>query len=194
MSYRNNQWEDAEGQYQLQSFNNTPPQPLPFNEFLALVDKIRTSIRELSSSIQNITSLHQQALSSADPTGSRNRIQQASDSIQDKGRTIRDEIAILKGDAERTPDDGYGNGNFTRKKAHVDNLTAELRRELQRFRTEEFEYQKRCREQFSRQYRIANPAATEDEINAAVASRDPNGESAFQSAVCAHSFSELGSR
>jgi syntaxin 1B/2/3 len=141
------------------------------------VTAVRQEIQGLTTSIQNVATLHQQALASSD-----NAAQQQLDDLvaatQLKNTSIRSQIQQLKADTERTTD-----GSFGLKKRQFESLNGDFKDTIQRFLQEEQQYKERYREQISRQYRIVNPDATEAEVQQA-ADADWGDEGIFQTAVC----------
>jgi len=101
---------------------------------------------------------------------------------------IRDQIRFLQMDAARS------GGNAT-KDSQVRNLQNQFRNRLEQYQQEEVQYKKRYQEQIVRQYRIVNPAATEEELREAV-SADWGDEGVFQTALrsnrSGHATSALG--
>lgn len=146
-------------------------------DFLSRVTGVRQEIQALTTSIQNVATLHQQALASSD-----NAAQQQLDDLvaatQLKNTSIRSQIQHLKTDTERTTD-----GSFGLKKRQFESLNNDFKDTIQRFLQEEQQYKERYREQISRQYRIVNPDATEAEVQQA-ADADWGDEGIFQTAVC----------
>jgi len=161
---------------------------LSTTEFLARVESVRNDIRSLTGAIQQIASLHQQALASSDTTvatGPRAQLDQLVANTQVQNTSIRSQIQALKSDAERTTD-----GSFAIKKRQWESLNNEFKETIQKFLREEQQYKERYREQIARQYRIVNPEATEEEVQRAV-DADWDDEGIFQQAVSSHSSLSL---
>jgi syntaxin 1B/2/3 len=130
----------------------------------------------LTSSIQQISTLHQRALSSPDSSSSA-QLESLVTQTQLKNTQIRDSIKYLEGDAAKTSDSTKGV-----KLTQAKNLKNEFERELGGYQEEELQYRNRYREQIARQYRIVNPDATEDEVKEA-SEADWGSEGVFQTAV-----------
>ena len=144
--------------------------------FLERVDYAKGEIRSLSSSIQEISSLHQRALSSPD-TNSSAQLEALVTQTQLKNTQIRDQIKFLELDASKTQD-----GTRAVKARQAKQLKTDFERALEDYRSEEVAYRQRYREQIARQYRIVNPDASEAEVNEA-SELDWGSEGVFQTAV-----------
>ncbi len=152
------------------------PAVLSQSEFLQRVSAIRQDIQGLTVSIQNITTLHQQALASSD-NAARQALDDQVAATQLKNTAIRGQIQQLKADTERTTGPTFG-----LKKRQFESLNGDFKETIQRFLQEEQQYKQRCREQIARQYRIVNPDATEEDVQQAV-DADWGDEGIFQTAV-----------
>ncbi|KAG7289682.1 hypothetical protein NEMBOFW57_006058 [Staphylotrichum longicolle] len=142
-------------------------------DFLQRVSAIRADIQGLTTSIQNIATLHQQTLASSD-NAARQALDDQVAATQLKNTSIRSQIQQLKADTERTTD-----GSFGLKKRQFDSLNADFKDTIQRFIQEEQQYKERYREQIARQYRIVNPDATDEQVRQA-ADADWGDEGIFQ--------------
>lgn len=89
--------------------------------------------------------------------------------------SIKDQIKFLETDAARSKDNQV-------KNTQVGQLKTSFTKQLQEYRVEEANYEKRYREQIARQYRIVNPEATESEVQEA-ANADWGNEGVFQTAL-----------
>ena len=89
--------------------------------------------------------------------------------------SIKDQIKFLETDAARSKDNQV-------KNTQVGQLKTSFTKQLQEYRVEEANYEKRYREQIARQYRIVNPEASESEVQEA-ANADWGNEGVFQTAV-----------
>ncbi|KAK3377907.1 t-SNARE [Podospora didyma] len=152
------------------------PNVLSTGDFLQRVSAIREDIQSLNASVEEIASLHQRALTSSDGQA-RSQLDALVAQTQIKNTSIQGQIKTLKSDAERTTD-----GSFGMKKRQFESLNNEYKEQIQRFLREEQEYRERYREQIARQYRIVNPAASEDEVRQA-ADADWGNEGVFQTAL-----------
>jgi syntaxin 1B/2/3 len=136
-------------------------------------------MRELSTSISQISTLHERALSSPDASASA-QLESLVTQTQLKNTQIRDSIKYLEGDAGKTSDSSK-NIKVTQSR----NLKKDFERELQNYRDEEIAYKKKYQTQIARQYRIVNPEATEAEVKEA-SEADWGNEGVFQTAVSIH--------
>lgn len=153
-----------------------PSTTLSQSDFLARVDLVKSDIRSLTSSIQEISTLHQRALSSPDSSSS-GQLEDLVTRTQLKNSQIRDQIKFLEGDAAKTQD-----GSKSVKSKQANQLKSEFGKVLNNYRQEELTYQKRYREQIARQYRIVNPEASEAEVNEAT-NLDWRSEGVFQTVL-----------
>lgn len=145
-------------------------------DFLARVDFAKSEIRNLSSNIQEIASLHQRALSSPDSNSSAT-LENLVTQTQLKNTQIRDQIKYLEADALKTED-----GTKSVKARQAKNLKTEFEKSLKDYQQEEVAYRQRYRDQIARQYRIVNPEASEQEVQEA-SNMDWGSEGVFQTAV-----------
>lgn len=145
-------------------------------EFLQRVDFAKSEIRNLSSNIQEIASLHQRALSSPDSNSSQ-QLENLVTQTQLKNTQIRDQIKYLEGDAVKTQD-----GTKSVKARQAKNLKTEFEKSLKDYQQEEVAYRQRYRDQIARQYRIVNPEASEQEVQEA-SNMDWGSEGVFQTAL-----------
>jgi len=154
----------------------SPSTLLTQQAFLERVDFAKSEIRELSSNITEIASLHQRTLASSD-TNSPAQLEHLITQTQLKNTQIRDQIKFLERDAIKTED-----GTKNVKARQAKQLKGEFEKALRDYQQEEFAYKKRYREQIERQFRIVNPQATEAEVQEA-ADLDWGTEGVFQAAL-----------
>lgn len=145
-------------------------------DFLARVDNAKAEIRNLTSNISEITTLHQRALSSPDSSSS-SQLENLVTQTQLKNTQIRDQIKFLEGDLLKTQD-----GSKSVKSRQARSLKTEFENALKEYQNEEVTYRQRYRDQIARQYRIVNPEATESEV-AEASQLDWGSEGVFQTAV-----------
>ncbi|KAF3760558.1 hypothetical protein M406DRAFT_103382 [Cryphonectria parasitica EP155] len=151
-------------------------------DFLSRVSHVRNEIRSLTADVQRIGQLHQLALTGtddSDTTSAQRRVDDLAATTQRKTASIRDQVRALKQDVERTP---AGQGSAGLKKRQWEALNGDFQKELQGYIQEEQAYRERYREQISRQYRIVNPDAPDEEVRRA-AERDWGDEGVFQTAL-----------
>ena len=89
--------------------------------------------------------------------------------------SIKDQIKFLETDAARSKDNQV-------KNTQINSLKSSFQKQLQEYRQEEANYERRYREQIARQYRIVNPEASEAEVREA-SNADWGNEGVFQTAV-----------
>jgi len=159
---------DVEAQHLVQGhqqFGN-----LDFHDFLTQVSNIQANITNLSQNVTRIASLHNQTLQSYD-SGSASSAQLTSQLESLVAETsilnnhIKDDIKFLERDS-KFPGDPQG----MPKKQQVDKLKKSFDQELKNYQLMEGQYRGQYRAEMERQYRIARPDATPDEIERAVES------------------------
>jgi syntaxin 1B/2/3 len=144
------------------------------SDFLSRVEAVKADIRTLTTHVGQIASQHQRALSSPDGSSS-SQLESLITQTQVLNTSIKDQIKFLETDAVRSRDNQV-------KNTQVGQLKTSFTKQLQEYRVEEANYEKRYREQIARQYRIVNPEATEAEVQEA-ANADWGNEGVFQTAL-----------
>ncbi|EHK98311.1 putative Syntaxin-like protein psy1 [Glarea lozoyensis 74030] len=145
-------------------------------DFLSRVDYAKSEIRALSANIQDIASLHQRALASADQNSSA-QLEGLVTQTQLKNTQIRDQIKFLEADAIKTQD-----GTRSVKSRQAKQLKDQFEKALKDYQQEEVGYRQRYRDQIARQYKIVNPEASESEVREA-SELDWGSEGVFQTAL-----------
>lgn len=144
-------------------------------DFLSRVEAVKADIRTLTTHVGQIATLHQQSISSADNAGSSKALESMVTQTQVLNTSIKDQIKYLETDAARSQ------GN-TVKDTQIRQLKTSFTKQLQEYRQEEANYERRYREQIARQYRIVNPEASDSEVQEAMGA-DWGNEGVFQTAV-----------
>ncbi|KAI1878733.1 hypothetical protein JX265_002910 [Neoarthrinium moseri] len=185
--YQSNPYGDAEqGGYnnyggQATEMQSYPQQQtcdtLSQQDFLQRVGQLREQVGTITTNVQAIASLHQRALAESDGGLSSQQLERIISETQALNAGIRDQLAFLNSDANRTTD-----GSKSMKRQQVNTIKANFERELRSYQQEENSYQQRYRDQIARQYRIVNPDATEDEVRQATEA-DWGNEGVFQTAL-----------
>ncbi|RMY89042.1 hypothetical protein D0864_06516 [Hortaea werneckii] len=150
------------------------PSVLSNQDFLSRVEAVKADIRTLTTHVGQIASLHQRALSSPD-SGAGQSLESMITQTQVLNTSIKDQIKFLETDAVRSKDNQV-------KNTQVGSLKTSFQKQLQGYRVEEANYERRYREQIARQYRIVNPEATDSEVQEA-ADADWGNEGVFQTAL-----------
>lgn len=143
-------------------------------DFLSRVEAAKADIRTLTAHVGQIASMHQRTLASPD-SGSSTALESMVTQTQVLNTSIKDQIKFLETDAARS-------GTNTVKNTQIGQLKSSFTKQLQEYRQEEANYEKRYREQIARQYRIVNPEASDSEVQEA-ANADWGNEGVFQTAV-----------
>jgi syntaxin 1B/2/3 len=162
-------------QGQVEYVQPSPTSNLSNPDFLSRVEAVKADIRTLTTHVGQIATLHQQSISSADNVGASNALESMVTQTQVLNTSIKDQIKYLETDAARSQ------GN-TVKDTQIRQLKTSFTKQLQEYRQEEANYERRYREQIARQYRIVNPEATESEVQEAMGA-DWGNEGVFQTAV-----------
>ncbi|PHH54453.1 Protein transport protein SSO2 [Ceratocystis fimbriata CBS 114723] len=180
------QYDDQAQNQQYEMANYAQPQtqiqpqasgPLDRNAFLNEASSLRTKIQSLNSDINSITALHQRALASTDTNASAD-VDSAVSAAQDKAIQLKNSLAQLDQDISRTPAGSAAQA----KSGQYNTLKKQLQETVQRLMQTEADYSRKYREQIARQYRVANPGATEEEVQAAT-EQDWSNEGVFQTAL-----------
>ena len=150
------------------------PTVLSNQDFLSRVEAVKADIRTLTTHVGQIASMHQRTLSSPD-SGASSQLESMITQTQVLNTSIKDQIKFLETDAVRSRDNQV-------KNTQVGQLKGSFTKQIQEYRVEEANYEKRYREQIARQYRIVNPEATEAEVQEA-SDADWGNEGVFQTAV-----------
>jgi hypothetical protein len=150
------------------------PTTLSNPDFLSRVEAVKADVRTLTTHVGQIASLHQRSLSSTDTTSS-SQLESMITQTQVLNTSIKDQIKFLETDAARSKDNQV-------KNTQVNQLKSSFTKQLQEYRVEEANYEKRYREQIARQYRIVNPDATDAEVEEATQA-DWGNEGVFRTAV-----------
>ncbi|EJT80699.1 hypothetical protein GGTG_00693 [Gaeumannomyces tritici R3-111a-1] len=151
------------------------PPTLSQQDFLAQVNFTRGEIRQLTSDVQAIAGLHQRGLSGDD--AAQNQLAAHVEETSRRTTSIRSSIKTLKSDVEHTTDH-----SLSMKKQQWTALNDAFKTELRTYMEAEQRYRESYREQIARQYRIVNPAATEEEVRRA-ADANWGDEGVFQQAL-----------
>jgi len=161
------------------------PTTLSNSDFLSRVEAVKADIRTLTTHVGQIASMHQRTLSSPD-SGASAQLESTITQTQVLNTSIKDQIKFLETDAVRSKDNQV-------KNTQVAQLKGSFQKQLQEYRVEEANYEKRYREQIARQYRIVNPEATDAEVQEAT-NADWGNEGVFQTAVSTQEQEALAKR
>lgn len=152
-----------------------PPRVLSNQDFLARVENTRSDIRQLTSNVSEIGTIHQRILGSPDNTASA-QLEHLVSQTQVLNTRIKDQIKALEADTAKS-------GKNTTKESQIRTLKQNFKSQLEDYQKEEQTYRQRYKEQIARQYRIVNPEASESEVREATEA-DWEDEGIFQTAVC----------
>ena len=158
-----------------------PPTLLSNPDFLSRVEAARGQIRELTSNIGEIGSVHQRLLSS--PDSDHGQLDNLVANTQILNTQIQDQIRKLEADALKS-------GDNTTKNSQIRTLKGHFKTQLEDYQKEEQAYRKRYQDQIAREYRIVNPEASDTEVREA-SEADWGNEGVFQTAVSHFAGSSL---
>ncbi|KKA29396.1 hypothetical protein TD95_003858 [Thielaviopsis punctulata] len=184
--YSSNQQQSISNQQAYEMQNYSQPQsstaqshttPLERNAFLEEAANLRNSIQLLNADIDSLSALHQRALSATDSSASA-AADNAVVAAQQRALGLKTELARLEHDISITP----AGPQVQAKTGQYNTLKNQLQDSVQRLMRTEREFGQRYREQIARQYRVANPEATEMEVRQAT-ERDWSNEGVFQRAL-----------
>jgi syntaxin 1B/2/3 len=144
-------------------------------DFLARVEAVKAEIRNLTANISEIGTIHQRLLNDTAGTHS-SSLENIVSQTQILNTRIKDQIKQLETDAAKS------NKNQT-KDSQIRTLKSNFKNQLEDYQREENNYRQRYKEQISRNYRIVNPEASDQEVREA-ADADWGNEGVFQTAVC----------
>jgi len=148
------------------------------DDFLGRVENTRSEIRQLTSNVAEIGTIHQRVLGSPDNSSSA-QLENLVAQTQILNTRIKDQIKFLEMDAAKSLRNGSKN---TTKDSQVRTLRNNFKSQLEDYEREEQLYRQRYQEQIARQYRIVNPEASDAEVREA-AEADWGDEGVFQTAV-----------
>ncbi|TGZ80462.1 t-SNARE [Ascodesmis nigricans] len=150
--------------------------PLSLPLFLSEVDSFKTALQTFESALTYLPQLHDEALASTEApsagsgSGTGQRLDAAIADFSQQSKGLKDMLKAMERDVLLTERDGEDLGEANAKRAHWKRCKEGLQTALGAFQNTERVYRQRLNDQLSRQYRIINPDATEDEIAGAVAS------------------------
>ena len=148
------------------------------DDFLGRVENTRSEIRQLTSNVAEIGTIHQRVLGSPDNSSSA-QLENLVAQTQILNTRIKDQIKFLEMDAAKSLRNGSKN---TTKDSQVRTLRNNFKSQLEDYEREEQLYRQRYQEQIARQYRIVNPEGSDSEVREA-AEADWGDEGVFQTAV-----------
>ncbi|KAB2573805.1 Protein transport protein SSO2 [Lasiodiplodia theobromae] len=148
---------------------NAPPQAAPrvlaLDEFLARVDGCKGRIRQLTSQVGEIATVHQRLLSDTAEANAHQQLEHLSTQTSLLNAQIKDEIKFLETDSVRS------GGNST-KDSQVRNLKNSFKAELEGYQKLEKKFRDGYREQLARQMKIVDPSLDDSQIEQALNEAD----------------------
>ncbi|KAJ2020744.1 hypothetical protein GGI14_000641 [Coemansia sp. S680] len=142
------------------------------DEFFGLIDRITDQMSQVDQQIGEIRSLHERALVATNES----RHKEAALERDDKVAATNSMISEIKENLKETADvckrskhdPSVTKSQMTARGGRQQALAKKFADQLQRYRLMEYEYSQRNRERLERQYRIARPNATEEEVRDAI--------------------------
>ncbi|KAL7945147.1 t-SNARE [Trichoderma barbatum] len=136
---------------------------------------ISNTVRQIESNLEQIKVLQSRVLSDADSSSS-------SQSNRQLDALTTETMASYRALAERVRQvKSKPEGRSATNSGHVDRVDREVKAVITKYQGVESEFQAAVKQQMGRQYRIVNPEATEEEVQAAV--NDPGNGQIFQQAM-----------
>ncbi|KAJ1961656.1 hypothetical protein GGI12_003125 [Dipsacomyces acuminosporus] len=156
------------------------------DEFFGLVDRITDQMSQVDQRIHQIGQLHEQALSATSDT-------RHTQVANDRDRIVADtnaQINAVKRDLQQIDqvlqrsahDPSVSKSQQAARASRQQGLAKKFSDQLQRYRQMENDFSRRNRERLERQYRIARPDASEQEIQSAI-ENDQAGQVFAQSVI-----------
>jgi syntaxin 1B/2/3 len=149
----------------------TNTKPLTQEDFLKYIQSVKQQIGELQKHIGQISTLHDRALNNPDSSSSTQLESVVAQAHTSMGH-IQNSIKHMERDGK----------NDAWKVKHTKQVKISFQEQLQEYQKVEMKYRQGCQNQIARQYRIINPEASADEVDAA-SKMDWGNEGVFQAAV-----------
>lgn len=147
----------------------------PDGQFFHLIDTANDKMAQIDGRIGQIAQLHEQALEAT----SENKYRMIADDRDRLVAETNDVISSIKQTidslARATKDPSVPKSQRATQAARQQALAKKFSDQLQRYRQMEYQYSQRNRQRLERQYRIARPDATDEEVNQAINS-DQGGQ------------------
>ncbi|KAJ2829135.1 hypothetical protein GGI24_002212 [Coemansia furcata] len=143
-------------------------------EFFGLIDRITYQMSQVDQHISEIGSLHDRALVATNEPRHKEAAMERDDKVAATNSMISEIKENLKEMADvckrSKHDPSVTRNQMTARGGRQQALAKKFADQLQRYRKMEYDYSKRNRERFERQYRIARPDATDEEVRNAIGS------------------------
>ncbi|OBZ87821.1 Syntaxin-like protein psy1 [Choanephora cucurbitarum] len=173
------QTETANESYELQSRQYEPIGPTAQTDintmegFLAEIDAISNSIKQVQNNVDLISNLHDASLVSINEQQWKQNSSQLAQLVNDTSVTnkhLRDRIKALEASNARHPK----NSDLNIRKAQVSRVKKEFMNSLTRYKDVEANYNQKYRQRVERQIRIVKQDVTEEELDAIIDSDQQN--------------------
>ncbi|KAJ2487348.1 Plasma membrane t-SNARE, secretory vesicle fusion [Coemansia sp. RSA 2320] len=143
-------------------------------EFFGLIDRITYQISQVDQQINDVRGLHEKALTAANESRHKEAALERDDKVAATNDMITEIKQNLKDMANACKRSKY-DPSVSKSQAAVRDgrhraLAKKFADQLQRYRQMEYEYSQRNHDRIARQYRIARPNATDEEVRDAIAS------------------------
>ena len=149
--------------------------PLTTNEFLAEIDRIRASLATHKDNVEQVSTMQRGLLTSNDQNA-QVQLDRLMTDTQAISLTIKNTIKSLERDVAADPSGGQA------KKAQLGNVKNTFKEQLETYQRNEVRSREEYRNQVARQYRVANPEATDEEVREAQ-DADWGNQSVYANAV-----------
>ncbi|KAJ2746740.1 hypothetical protein GGI20_001070 [Coemansia sp. BCRC 34301] len=143
------------------------------DEFFGLVDRITCQMSEVGQHISEIRGLHERALVATNDSRHKEAAIERDEKVAVTNNAIadiKDNLKEMANVCKRSKNDpSVANGQMTAREGRHRALAKKFAEQLQQYRQMEYQYSQRNRERLKRQYHIALPDATEEEVRDAIA-------------------------
>ncbi|KAJ2219939.1 hypothetical protein GGF40_002878 [Coemansia sp. RSA 1286] len=140
----------------------------PAGQFFYLLDNATKQMANVDANIDQIASFHEQALNAASESRYRQIATQRDQLVEETNSMVSGIKQSLDVLARTVDDPNIPKPQRVAQASRQQNLARKFSEQLQRYRQMEYRYSQRNRERFERQYRIARPEATDEEITDAI--------------------------
>ncbi|KAJ1817693.1 Plasma membrane t-SNARE, secretory vesicle fusion [Coemansia sp. RSA 2599] len=144
------------------------PAGYPDGQFFYLLDNATKQMAEVDTNIDQIANFHEQALNAASESRYRQIAGQRDQLVEETNSMVSGIKQSLDVLARTVDDPNIPKTQRVAQASRQQNLARKFSEQLQRYRQMEYRYSQRNRERFERQYRIARPEATDEEITEAI--------------------------
>ncbi|KAJ2725729.1 hypothetical protein GGI07_001097 [Coemansia sp. Benny D115] len=140
----------------------------PGGQFFYILDAATKQMADVDASIERIAGYHEQALTATSEMRYRQIADERDRAVEETNAQVAQIKQSLEMLARSVDDPNVPKSQRVAQASRQQALARKFSDQIQRYRQMEYQYAQRNRARFERQYRIARPDATEDEINDAL--------------------------